>query len=203
MRARPRAARPPHRVGRVIARPFAGTPGRFVRTPNRRDYAIEAPPNVLDRLARHGTDVHTVGKLCDIFNGRGVSTSTRVADNEEAMERTFELLGSSASGFIFVNLNDFDSKYGHRRDARGYAAALERLDRRVPPLEALLRPGDLAIFTADHGCDPTAPGSDHTREYVPFLELGARRGVGGTTVGLDYVGARVEATLAAAEMLRA
>jgi phosphopentomutase len=100
------------------------------------------------------------------------------------------------SGFIFTNLNDFDSTYGHRRDVRGYAAALERLDRHIPALEAALRPGDLAIFTADHGCDPTAPGSDHTREYVPYVELGARTGFGGTIAGLDLVGERVRATLA-------
>jgi phosphopentomutase len=96
---------------------------------------------------------------------------------------------------VFVNLNDFDTKFGHRRDVRGYAAALERLDRHVPTLEALLRPGDLAIFTADHGCDPTAPGSDHTREYAPFVELGSRSGLGGTVAGFDLVGERVLETL--------
>lgn len=192
----------PHRVNRVIARPFAGTPGAYARTPNRRDYAVEPPPNLLDRLAAGGTDVHAVGKICDIFSGRGVATSSRVADNEEAMERTYELLRSIQSGFIFTNLNDFDTKFGHRRDVRGYASALERLDRHVPRLEALLRPGDLAIFTADHGCDPTAPGSDHTREFAPFVELGERRGSAGTIRGFDYVGQRVSETLAAAEPLR-
>jgi phosphopentomutase len=187
---------PPHAPNRVIARPFIGAPGAFMRTPNRRDYALEPPENLLDRLDRSGSKVYAVGKISDIFNGRAVAQSARVADNEEAMERTFDLLRSVEHGFIFVNLNDFDTKFGHRRDARGYAAALERLDRRVPEFETLLRPGDLAIFTADHGCDPTQPGSDHTREYVPFVELGARRGLGGTHAGLDVVGHRVAEALA-------
>ncbi|MBD5634821.1 MAG: phosphopentomutase [Candidatus Eremiobacteraeota bacterium] len=187
---------PPYEVNRVIARPFVGAPGSFARTPNRRDYALDPPDNLLDRLTESGIGVHAVGKICDIFNGRGVSSSVRVADNEEAMLQTFELMKSVDSGFIFVNLNDFDSKYGHRRDVRGYAAALERLDRHVPELEGSIRPGDHVIFTADHGCDPTAPGSDHTREYAPFLEIGSRRGFGGTTAGFDLVGERVAQTLA-------
>jgi len=186
---------PPHEVNRVIARPFLGRPGAFVRTPNRRDYALEPPVNLLDRLASGGIGVYGVCKICDIFTGRGVSSSVRVVDNEDAMERTFDLMRSVESGFVFVNLNDFDTKYGHRRDVRGYAEALERLDRHVPALESLMRPGDLAIFTADHGCDPTAPGSDHTREYAPFVEIGARRGDGGTLSGFENVGARVAETL--------
>ena len=187
--------RPPFEVNRVIARPFVGEVGAFERTPNRRDYALDPPENTLDRLAASNIDVHAVGKICDIFNARGVATSMRVSDNEDAMVRTLELLRAVTSGFVFTNLNDFDSTYGHRRDVRGYADALERLDRHVPAIEAALWPGDLAIFTADHGCDPTAPGSDHTREYVPFLEVGFRRGAGGTHVGLDLVGDRVLETL--------
>ncbi len=182
----------PYEVNRVIARPFVGVPGSFARTPNRRDYALDPPENLLDRLTHAGATVHAVGKICDIFNGRSVTTSVRVVDNEDAMGRTFDLLRSVESGFLFVNLNDFDTKYGHRRDVRGYASALERLDRHVPMLESLLRPGDVAIFTADHGCDPTAPGSDHTREYAPYVEIGARSGIGGTIAGFDAVGDRVE-----------
>ncbi len=189
---------PPNEVNRVIARPFIGVPGHFERTPNRRDFALDPPPNVLDRMARAGVEVHAVGKICDIFNGRGIASSIRVKDNEEAMVRTFQILHSIEGGFVFVNLNDFDSKYGHRRDVRGYAAALERLDERVPALEAALRPGDLAIFTADHGCDPTAPGSDHTREYLPYVELGLRRGAGREIEGLDVVGRRMSELLVSA-----
>ncbi len=187
---------PPYEVNRVIARPFLGRPGAFSRTANRRDYALDPPDNLLDRLARSSIGVHAVGKICDIFNGRNVTSSVRVADNAEAMQRTLDILETLDAGFVFVNLNDFDTKFGHRRDVRGYAAALERLDRSIPALEAALRPGDHAIFTADHGCDPTAPGSDHTREYAPFIELGSRRGFGGTIEGLSIVGDRVFETLA-------
>lgn len=180
---------PPHEVNRVIARPFIGTPGAYVRTPNRRDYATQAPRNVLDRLAAVEMPVHAVGKIGDIFDGRGVTTSTRVTDNEDAMIRGLDIIRATERGFIFINLNDFDSKYGHRRNVRGYGRALERLDLHVPALEALLAPGDIALFTADHGCDPTAPGTDHTREAVPLVALGlGRRGFAGEHVGLDAVG---------------
>lgn len=183
---------PPNNVNRVIARPFIGTPGAFSRTPNRRDYAIEPPPSVLDRLAEAGVGVHAVGKICDIYCGHGVSSSVRVTDNRDAMEKTFELMDRVAHGFIFTNLNDFDSKYGHRRNVRGYANALEELDALLPRLESLLKPDDQVIFTADHGCDPTAPGSDHTREYVPFIHRSlAAGGVLGDMDGLDTVGKTV------------
>lgn len=180
---------PPHGVNRVIARPFIGAPGGFVRTANRRDYAIEPPPSVLDRMAAEGIPVHAVGKICDIYCGRGVATSVRVSDNRDAMEKAFDLLAKVEQGFIFVNLNDFDSKYGHRRDVRGYGEALEALDALLPRLESYLEPGDEVVFTADHGCDPTAPGSDHTREFVPFVHLGSEAGTNmGVIDGLDLVG---------------
>jgi phosphopentomutase len=182
----------PNNVNRVIARPFVGKPGAFTRTPNRRDYATLPPPSVLDRLAEAGVEVHAVGKICDIYCGHGVTTSVRVSDNRDAMEKTFELMDRVKRGFIFTNLNDFDSKYGHRRNVRGYANALEELDALLPRLESLLRPDDQVIFTADHGCDPTAPGSDHTREYVPFIHRSAAPGANvGDLVGLDNVGACV------------
>lgn len=190
---------PPNNVNRVIARPFVGSPGAFSRTANRRDYAIEPPPCLLDELAAEGTPVHAVGKISDIFTGHGIATSVRVQDNRDAMERTFELLERVEHGFIFTNLNDFDSKYGHRRNVRGYAAALQELDALIPRLEALLRPGDEAIFTADHGCDPTAPGSDHTREFAPFVHLSARHGAAlGEIEGLDTVGNTVREALSPA-----
>ncbi|MHB1798579.1 MAG: phosphopentomutase [Vulcanimicrobiaceae bacterium] len=182
----------PHAVNRVIARPFIGTPGAFARTPHRRDYATEPPPSVLDTLAAKGIGVHAVGKICDIYCGHGIETTVRVADNRDAMEKTFELLERVDNGFIFVNLNDFDSKYGHRRNVRGYGDALEALDSLLPRLESLLRPGDEVIFTADHGCDPTAPGSDHTREFVPFIHLSEKPGEDlGIIEGLDVVGKTV------------
>lgn len=189
--------RPPHNVNRVIARPFVGEPGSFRRTPNRRDYAIEPPPNLLDELQVGHIEVHAVGKIGDIYCGRGISSSVRVGDNRDAMERTIELLERVDNGFIFTNLNDFDSKYGHRRDVRGYGSALEELDTMLPGIEARLRDGDELILTADHGCDPTAPGSDHTREYVPFLHLGRGGGTLGDVEGLDFVGRAVREALAA------
>jgi phosphopentomutase len=182
----------PNNVNRVIARPFIGEPGAFTRTPNRRDYAIAPPPSALDRLAGAGIGVHAVGKICDIYCGHGIASSVRVSDNRDAMEKTFDLLERVDHGFIFTNLNDFDSKYGHRRNVRGYADALESLDSMLPRLEQLMRRGDQVIFTADHGCDPTAPGSDHTREYVPFVHLGPQPGaVLGELEGLDTVGKTV------------
>jgi phosphopentomutase len=183
---------PPHGVNRVIDRPFVGEPGAFTRTPNQRDYAIEPPPSVLDTLAERGIPVHAVGKICDIYCGHGISSSVRVTDNRDAMEKTFDLLERVDHGFIFTNLNDFDSKYGHRRNVRGYADALQDLDRMIERLGAMLRPDDHVIFTADHGCDPTAPGSDHTREFVPFIHLGPHRGAAlGDLEGLDNVGRTV------------
>ncbi len=188
----------PNRVNRVIARPFRGEPGAYVRTPGRRDFAVNAPCNVLDRLAAAGTAIHAVGKISDIFSGRAVTTSARVDDNAAGIATTLELMRTIEHGLIFTNLNDFDSKYGHRRDPRGYAAALERLDVAVPDLESALRPGDALIFTADHGCDPTAPGSDHTREYVPFVDVGLRRGLAADRTGLDAVGERIGSVLVGA-----
>lgn len=184
----------PHAVNRVIARPFVGSPGAFVRTANRRDYAIEPPPSILDQLAGKGVPIHAVGKICDIYCGHGIESSVRAADNQDAMEKTFGLLERIDSGFIFVNLNDFDSKYGHRRNVRGYGEALQALDSLIPRLESLLRPGDEVVFTADHGCDPTAPGSDHTREFVPFVHLSHHAGRElGVIEGMDYVGKTVAA----------
>ncbi|BDE07677.1 phosphopentomutase [Vulcanimicrobium alpinum] len=183
----------PHEVNRVIARPFVGVPGAYVRTPNRRDYAIPPPPTVLDRLEARGVPVHAVGKICDIYSGHGIASSVRVADNGEAVDRALELADATDHGLVFVNLNDFDTKFGHRRDVRGYGDALARLDARLPEILARIRPGDGLIFTADHGCDPTQPGTDHTREYVPYLECGLADGADlGVIDGLGYVGERIE-----------
>jgi phosphopentomutase len=187
---------PPYEVNRVIARPFVGVPGAYVRTPNRRDYAVEPPPTVLDRLAAGGVPVHAVGKICDIFCGHGIADSVRVADNAEGIARALEIADAVEHGLIFVNLNDFDTKYGHRRDVRGYGEALERLDLALPEMLARIRPGDGLLFSADHGCDPTAPGTDHTREYVPYLEFGSTAGGDvGIIEGMGRIGERIAAIL--------
>ncbi len=187
---------PPDQVNRVIARPFVGCPGSYVRTANRRDYAVPPPNSALDRLAGSGIPVHAVGKIGDIYSGRGIASSVRVGDNDEAIARGLAILERLDHGLVFVNLNDFDTKFGHRRNPRGYGEALERLDARLPDVLGALRSADGVIFTADHGCDPTAPGSDHTREYVPYLEYGlGRRGDLGTIEGLDIVCRHAETAL--------
>lgn len=162
---------PPHNVNRVIARPFVGTPGAYVRTANRHDYSLEPPPSILDHLHAKGVPVIGIGKIGDIYCGHGISREIRCGDNAEGMARTSEVLEALEHGSIFLNLNDFDSKYGHRRDVRGYGSALEKLDAMLPALLAQLRADDALLITADHGCDPTAVGTDHTREYVPYLEF--------------------------------
>jgi phosphopentomutase len=187
---------PPHEVNRVIARPFNGSPGGYSRTANRRDFAVSPPPSILDRIAADGVPIHAVGKICDIYCGHGIVDSIRVADNTEGVQQALQIADGLDHGLVFVNLNDFDSKYGHRRNVRGYADALERLDGMIPAILARIRPGDGLIFTADHGCDPTAPGSDHTREYVPFLEYGTAAGGDiGVVEGMSRVGERMAAIL--------
>jgi phosphopentomutase len=165
--------RGPHEVGRVIARPFVGTPGNFTRTANRHDYAVPPPKGMLlDRLEESGVFVHGIGKIFDVFLGRGIKESDKTKNNADGMAKTLEAMSETEGGLIFVNLVDFDQQFGHRNDIEGYGAALEQFDAWLPAFESALREGDLAIFTADHGCDPTVPGTDHTREYVPLLALG-------------------------------
>ncbi|HRJ21253.1 MAG TPA: phosphopentomutase [Bryobacteraceae bacterium] len=159
-----------HEVGRVIARPFLGAPGAFTRTANRHDYAVPPPPGMLlDRLAEAGHPVISVGKIADVFLNRGVAASYKTKSNAEGMQRTLDALQNHPNGLIFVNLVDFDMLYGHRNDPEGYSQALEAVDLWIPDLLAALRPGDLLLVTADHGCDPTTASTDHTREYVPLL----------------------------------
>jgi phosphopentomutase len=166
----------PLNIGRVIARPFVGTTASdFTRTANRRDYAVLPPaPTILDLAAAAGRDVITVGKIADIFAHRATGRVLKAADNDALFDRTIEGARALADGgFLFANFIDFDTLYGHRRDVAGYAAALESLDRRLPELYAILRADDLVIVTADHGCDPTFRGTDHTREQAPVLAYGA------------------------------
>ncbi len=159
------------RVGRVIARPFTGESGAFFRTANRHDYAVPPPAGMLlDRLHEVGTPICAVGKISDIFLGRGISRSLKSDDNADGMKKTNSVMEEQAEGLIFVNLVDFDQQYGHRNDVKGYAAALENVDRWLPCLD--LRPQDMLILTADHGCDPTTPSTDHSREYTPLLVYG-------------------------------
>lgn len=172
--------RGPYEVGRVIARPFEGEAGAFKRTTNRKDYAT-APPKgmLLDKLAAAGVGVFSVGKIIDIYLGRGIKEYEKTKSNADGMKRTIEMLGHADRGLIFVNLVDFDSLFGHRNDVEGYARALEEADAWLPELKSALKPDDLVIFTADHGCDPTTASTDHSREYVPLLVSGpsARAGV--------------------------
>jgi phosphopentomutase len=165
--------RGPHEVGRVIARPFEGEPGNFVRTPNRKDYAI-APPQgmLLDQLAERQVPVYSIGKIADIFLGRGIAKSVKTKNNDDGMQKTTDAMRDQPNGLIFVNLVDFDQQFGHRNDVEGYAGALELVDRWLPSLPAKER--DLVILTADHGCDPTTPSTDHSREYTPLLVYGSR-----------------------------
>ena len=171
----------PHDVSRVIARPFVGTSGAWKRTANRRDYSIQ-PPGVtlLDALADAGIPRCGVGKVDDLFAGRGIS-SRHTVDNAEGVSAILEWLNSAARGFCFANLVDFDQLFGHRNDVRGFQGALEAFDRALPSLLAALREDDLLFITADHGNDPTTPSTDHARERVPLLVAGAR--VRGGSVG--------------------
>ena len=162
-------------IGRVIARPFIGEcKGAFQRTGNRRDLAVEPPADtILDRLTEAGGEVISVGKIADIFAHRGIGRKLKADGIDGLFDATMGALKSAGNrSLVFTNFVDFDSHYGHRRDTVGYGRALERLDRRIPELLAALGPGDLLILTADHGCDPTWPGSDHTREHVPILAYG-------------------------------
>jgi phosphopentomutase len=176
-----------HLVGRVIARPFVGTPGSFTRTANRRDFTVEPTGETwLDRLVAAGRSVFGVGKIVDIFSGRGIADSVHTASDSEGMRVTAEALRRGRADVVFTNLVDFDSKYGHRNDPAGYAKNLASLDAHLPDLLDALGPEDLLFLTADHGCETTDVSTDHTREFVPFLaagravrddvDLGVRRG---------------------------
>ncbi len=167
-------------VGRVIARPFVGGPGAFRRTPNRRDFALSPfAPTLLDRVKDTGRPVVAIGKIEDLFAGRGITTAVHTASDDQGVDEVLRAMAETPRSFIFANLVDFDTQYGHRNDVTGYAANLERFDARLGELLPRLAPGDLLIVTADHGNDPTTASTDHAREHVPVLATGAavRRGV--------------------------
>ncbi len=162
-------------VGRVIARPFVGTPGAFRRTANRHDYAL--PPSgetLLDRLKGRGHPVVAIGKIDDLFAGRGITHAVHTASDDDGMDVVERQLAEADRGLIFTNLVDFDTQYGHRNDVAGYAANLERFDARLARVLPMLKDDDLLVVTADHGNDPTTPSTDHAREYVPLLVAGTR-----------------------------
>ncbi len=179
-------------VGRVIARPFVGGQEQYVRTANRRDFSLEPTGRtMLDALQAAGRDVLAVGKISDIFAGRGITESFPTHGNEEGERALLDLLERDFSGLLFVNLVDFDMLYGHRRDAEGYGRALEHFDRTLGEALRRLRPGDLLAVTGDHGCDPTFRGTDHTREYVPLLLHGGATGDLGVRTSFSDLAATV------------
>lgn len=162
-------------VSRIICRPFLGGDGKYTRTENRRDYSIDPPgTTVLDVLKENGKDVIAVGKIEDIFNRRGITKINHSKNNKEGIEATIDFLKTDFDGLLFANLSDFDMLFGHRRNPRGYGDALEYFDSRLPEIISALQEDDILILTADHGCDPTYRGTDHTREYIPILAYGRK-----------------------------
>ena len=162
-----------HGVGRVIARPFVGSPGNFTRTTNRHDFSIEPPKKtILDVLNAKGFDVLSVGKIVDIFTGRGITKFVRTTGNADGIDKTLEYMDEDFCGLCFTNLVDFDMLYGHRNNIDGYAAALSYFDDRLPEILDKMRDDDLLMITADHGCDPGTASTDHSREYIPLVMYG-------------------------------
>src|SRR5438309_1084466 len=181
-----------HEVGRVIARPFLGEPGSFYRTENRHDYAVPPPrENLLPLLSENGFGVVCIGKIASIYDSTGVTQDLKAKNNQQSIDQTIKALEDKTRGLIFSNLVDFDMLYGHRRDTEGYARALEHFDSRWPEIEAAMNDNDLVIITADHGNDPTYPGTDHTREYAPLIVYGKKAQAGvnlGTRSSLADIG---------------
>jgi phosphopentomutase len=183
-------------VGRVIARPFVGVPGGFKRTAHRKDFSLPAPEEiVLDLLIKAGTKVLGIGKIEDLFAGRGLSRAVHTDSNLQGLEETLQAIRSDFEGLIMINLVDFDMLWGHRNDPAGYYRSLQEVDRFLPRLMKALRPGDVLIMTADHGCDPTTPSTDHSREYVPVIIYGDSIR-GDVNVGVRSTFADVGATVA-------
>jgi phosphopentomutase len=184
-----------HEVGRVIARPFLGQAGSFYRTENRHDYAVPPPrENLLPLLSENGFDVVSIGKIASIYDSQGVTQDLTAKNNEQSIDQTLRALKDETHGLIFSNLVDFDMLYGHRRDTEGYARALEHFDARWPEIESAMRDDDLVIITADHGNDPTYPGTDHTREYAPLIVYGKKAKAGvdlGTRASLSDIGGTI------------
>ena len=185
-----------HAVGRVIARPFTGTEGAFRRTDRRRDFAVDPfRPTMLDYIKAAGQQVRAVGKIEDIFNGRGITHAVHTHGNEDGVNQTLSWMGEAFPGLLFTNLVDFDMMFGHRNDVQGYADALQAFDKRLPEILAAMRPEDLLILTGDHGCDPTTASTDHSREYTPLLATGTMV-KNGTDLGVRSSFGDIAATIA-------
>jgi phosphopentomutase len=185
-----------YKVARVIARPFIGQPGAFTRTANRRDYALEPETRtVLDALAAQGRRVIGVGKIKDIYSGRGIAESHKTKDNNDGIETILRVMKDSSGDLIFANLVDFDMLFGHRNNPEGYARALEEVDAGIGRIIQAMAEEDILIITADHGCDPTTPSTDHSREYVPLLVYGPRL-KSGVNLGTRRTFADISASLA-------
>lgn len=184
-----------HQVGRVIARPFIGSSGNFIRTAHRHDFSLEPGPNILDDIIAANQKVVGIGKIKDIFAGRGISQSLPTQNNKDGMNKIIETMNNECTGLIFVNLVDFDQLYGHRNDVEGYRNALQEFDAWLPDLLAVMQPQDILIISADHGCDPTTIGTDHTREMVPLLVWG-RQLKAGVSLGNRKTFADVGQTIA-------
>jgi phosphopentomutase len=183
-------------VGRVIARPFIGVEGAFRRTSNRRDFALTPfAPTLLDRLKDAGLPVNAIGKIEDLFAGRGITTATHTGSDEQGMDEVLHAMATTPRGLVFANLVDFDTQYGHRNDVAGYAANLERVDARLGELMSRLGPRDVLVVTADHGNDPTTPSTDHAREYVPVF-LAGRSVRSGVDIGTRQTFADLGQTIA-------
>ncbi len=183
-------------VARVIARPFAGSPGDFKRTDRRKDFAVPPPgKTLLDYLKDSGRATVGIGKIPSIFDFTGITRHFEAHDNAESVDQTIQALGQASDGIIFANMADFDMKWGHRRNIKGFAKALEYFDGRIPEIQGAMGQGDCLIITADHGCDPAAHGSDHTREYVPILVY-AQNLSGGVNLGTRATLADIGQTVA-------
>lgn len=195
--AREITQKPEFLVGRVIARPFIGEPGSFTRTSNRHDYALKPfGRTVMNELKDANFDVIALGKISDIYNGEGVTEAIRTKDNTDGMDKLVDVVKRDFHGLSFLNLVDFDASYGHRRDPIGYGKALEEFDRRLPEVLEAMHEDDLLLITADHGNDPTFPGTDHTREYVPLIAYSKRFLNGGQALPKMNTFASLGATVA-------
>ncbi|PTG62383.1 phosphopentomutase, partial [Staphylococcus chromogenes] len=187
---------PKYLIGRIIARPYVGEPGNFTRTSNRHDYALKPfGKTVMNALKDDGYDVIAIGKINDIYDGEGVTEAIRTKSNMDGMDQLNHVVQKDFNGLSFLNLVDFDALYGHRRDKSGYAQAIRDFDERLPELLGNLREDDLLIITADHGNDPTAEGTDHTREYIPVLWYSPKFQEGGELKG-DTTFSSIGATIA-------